>query len=164
MLAPLRLDLGAGKPPKEGYASVDVLAGSDYEVDLCDGRPWPFETESIEALYSSHFIEHIPTETLPGGRDRFFWFFDEAYRIARPGAEFELRWPVWNSVWAYQDPTHRRFIPPQTLGYLSARGRDILRVSSYNVRCNWEIVGNVLLLGQGDPPEHLETAAKLVRA
>lgn len=134
-------------------------------ADLFDGTPWPFETASVDRLRACHVIEHIPhgrvatKERLrirrivktPGHatvthhqsmavmQDAFFWFFDEAYRVARSGCRFELRWPHPQSDAADQDPTHCRRVPVATLHYLSLEGRRALSVSQYPVRCNWVV-------------------------
>jgi hypothetical protein len=151
-MSEIKLDLGCGSRPKDGFSGVDIVGPDvDFLIDLASGHRWHFQTSSVDALASSHFIEHIPAEyvqTPDGGQDALFWFFDEAWRIAKPGALFELRWPGYNSVWAFQDPTHRRFIPVQALAYLSIKSRAELGVSQYNVRCDWEIVS---AQGRRDP-------------
>jgi hypothetical protein len=105
-------------------------------------------------------------------QDALFWFMDEAWRICAPGALFELRWPAlvdlretpprlprWLTT-AFIDPTHRRFIPVETLSYFSRSGRESLGVEGYAVSCDWRL--EKLLqgeLGQG----HVENIAILER-
>ncbi len=58
---PIRLDLGAGRYPREGFIRLDA--------DPCDGgthiiwdvakRGIPLPDGSVGELYSSHFLEHI---------------------------------------------------------------------------------------------------------
>lgn len=158
---PLRLDLGSGPRPKEGFHGVDVVSGvSRYCHDLCSGERWPFDDDSVDELHSSHFIEHIDAGYIMvdgvehgadglgrgvrrsvRGPDALLWFFDEAYRIAKPGAVFTIIWPALKSVRAFQDPTHRRFIPAEMIGYLSKAGREAMGVTHYGASCNW--VGDV---------------------
>lgn len=144
----LKLDLGAGPRPREGFQGVDIVEGvTDHCFDLCSGFRWPFEDNSVEELHSSHFIEHIKNDyikvygendVLLGEQDALFRFFDEAYRVAKPGATFTVIWPALQSVRAFQDPTHRRFIPHFMIAYLSVEGRKAMGVEHYNVKCNWE--------------------------
>lgn len=141
----LRLDLGCGHNPEPGYMGVDLLPSAGRQMNLCNGEPWLFEGGSVDELRASHFIEHIPQREIRG-QNAFFWFFDEAWRVAKVGALFHLKWPAHDSVWAFQDPTHCRFIPPQTMGYLSRAGREVLRVPQY-ATCNWELVGHVMAIG-----------------
>lgn len=142
-----RYDLGAGQNPKEGFFGVDIVDCGNGNVvhDLTDGsKPWPWEDSSVDELYSAHFIEHIPNDNtfVPyagAWQDRLFWFFDEAYRVIKPGGIFELSWPSLKSTDAFRDPTHRRFIPLEMTHYLSREGRAAMRVDHYFVRCDWRI-------------------------
>lgn len=141
--------------------------------DLWDGRPWPFESGSVTALRAWHVIEHIPHvrvktggftrvrrstrrpgappvvsyESIPQTADAFYWFFNEAYRIAAPGCRFELAWPHPLSDDADKDPEHARRIPAATLHYLSAEGRRAMRVHCHPVSCDWRVApGSVVEL------------------
>ena len=135
--AELCLDLGSGPRPADGFQGVDMVEGvTDHCVILDNGTPWPWENDSVSQLRASHFIEHIRADTV-FGQDAFFWFFDEAYRIARPGATFQLIWPDLQSERAFQDPTHRRFIPRVSLLYLDKQWREAQGLGHYNVRCDW---------------------------
>lgn len=162
-----KLDLGSGPRPAEGYHGVDIEPGvSEFVVDFESGLPWPFRDGSIEALRASHVIEHIASAHEPeweklgpdgqhelgmdrverGGwcwgrtyrrKDLLFHFFDEAFRVIKPGGEFEVRWPNVQHVNASGDPTHRRFISPLLIRYLSREGRQALGVEWYRASCNW---------------------------
>ena len=57
-----RLDLGSGPQPREGYVGVDRIDGHPNVLpwDFTSWKAWPFASESIEALASSHCIEHLP--------------------------------------------------------------------------------------------------------
>ena len=145
----LKLDLGSGPRPAEGFKGVDIVQGvTDFRVDLCSGESWPFAANSVDELRSSHFIEHIDAGYVWIGergfqarRDALLWFFDEAFRVAKDGAVFTVQWPALQSVRAFQDPTHRRFIPAETITYLSREGRKAMGVEHYGATCNW--VGHV---------------------
>ncbi len=156
----MKLDLGAGKKPREGFRAVDVCEGSDVVMDLACGMRWPFEDGSASELHSSHFIEHIPAEMvldyrdLEKWRDALFFFFDECFRITRPGAVFTLIWPSLKSSDAFRDPTHRRFLPLEFLHYLSREGRKAMGVEHYNVFCDWIVKDAKLTFAkpEGDEP------------
>lgn len=138
-----------------------------YGFDLGSGRAWPFADGQLSALYSSHLIEHLPAQVvrahelvdergerskLPGlerftrEQDALFWFMDESWRVCELGAVFELRWPSlvdlrrdpprW-LVGPFMDPTHRRFIPVQTLAYFDRLKRREARLDGYAVSCDW---------------------------
>jgi hypothetical protein len=142
---PLRLDLGSGDRPSPGFKGVDVSPVTDFTFDLCDGKPWPFKSDSVDEMRSSHFVEHIDACYLNvGGKriDALLWFFDEAFRIAKPGAVFTVIWPALQNVRAFQDPTHRRYIPAETVSYLCRDGRNAMGLSNYGAICNW--IGTVV--------------------
>jgi hypothetical protein len=39
---------------------------------------------------------------------------------------------------AFQDPTHRRFIPSSTIYYFSKQWRDVNKLDHYNVECDFD--------------------------
>jgi predicted SAM-dependent methyltransferase len=143
---PIRLDLGSGQTPKEGFTGVDKFHG-DTRVDLCSGARWPWADSSVDELHCSHFIEHIPMVNVlasaehPDGIDALVRFFNEAWRVAKPGASFALTWPALQNVRAFQDPTHRRFIPLQTMVYFSKDWRIANKLDHYlGATCDWVMV------------------------
>lgn len=175
----MKLDLGCGSTPADGHVGVDLPddtgelppLGKPFQAtvdphgiirfDLCSGVPWPFLDESIDALHSSHLIEHLPAGRIlthewtaanlggpslkcTGTQDALFWFLDEAWRVTKAGGTFLLRWPALVDprtktlqMAAFQDPTHYRFIPLEQIQYWRREGREALGVSSYRARCNW---------------------------
>jgi hypothetical protein len=135
----LRLDLAAGQVPREGFEGVDIWEGSKHVIDL-QKYPWPWEDSSVDELHCSHYIEHIPMEfVLHGGKikDALFAFFDECYRILKPDAVLTIICPCSRNDRAFQDPTHRRFIPAQTFYYFNEEWRKINKLDHYNVSCNF---------------------------
>ena len=57
------LDLGCGMRKKDGYIGIDhkEYDGVDIVLDLRKGE-LPFEDNSVEAIYASHFLEHLNFE------------------------------------------------------------------------------------------------------
>jgi predicted SAM-dependent methyltransferase len=101
--------------------------------------PWPWEDNSVDEIHCSHFIEHIPMETLIGGQDLFFAFFDEMYRVLKPEGSASLVWPDLQTVRAFMDPTHRRFIPKESMLYLNRDWRVQNKLDHYLVKCNFAV-------------------------
>jgi SAM-dependent methyltransferase len=87
---PVRIDLGCGGNTREGYLGLDrvALPGVDHVLDLTADR-FPFEDDSVDAVFSAHFLEHI---TAPDH------VFNEIGRVCRDGARIELWTP-----YAYSD-------------------------------------------------------------
>lgn len=173
----LRLDLGSGSRPREGYVGVDIAALENVVAfDLTSGNKWPWKDGEIEELSSSHFIEHIAAdyvEVMRSGtpyrkhdemnimvervlQDRLFFFFDEAFRVIKPGGLFHVTWPSLKSSDAFRDPTHRRFIPLEFTHYLSKAGRDAMGLQHYVVSCNWLAVdGSIFLHSDTELPRRI---------
>lgn len=97
---PLRLDLGCGPHKKEGFKGADFIAfpGVDFVIDLRSA--WPWKDNSVEEAHSSHFVEHLEA------MERVH-FWNELYRVLRPGAKATIITPHWSSCRAYGDPTHK---------------------------------------------------------
>ena len=97
--APTKLDIGCGKNKREGFTGVDQYEMDNVDI-VCDLRkPWPFEDDSIEEIYCSHFIEHLES------KDRVH-FYNELYRVMKKDAKATVIVPHWCSNRAYGDPTH----------------------------------------------------------
>ena len=88
------------------FADVE---GVDVVHDLTK-FPYPFKNESVDAIFSSHFLEHLD------GFERMK-FFDECYRILKPKGKIRCVHPYYKSVRAIQDPTHK-FPPISENSYL----------------------------------------------
>jgi SAM-dependent methyltransferase len=103
------LHLGCGRSYKVGWVNVDCMARlkPDMVVDLTK-FPWPWEDNSVDAIYSSHVFEHLPNtvETM-----------DECHRILKPGGTLECVVPFAMSTVYMQDPTHCRPWTEATLDY-----------------------------------------------
>ncbi len=105
----IKLNLGSGPVRKEGFISVDkFFDGADQKVDL-EVFPWPWEDGSVDAVYMSHYLEHVENVTKVA---------QEVHRILKTGGTWEVRVPHAWSMTAYQ-PDHRH---QMTLAYVSALG------------------------------------------
>jgi len=149
----LRLDLGAGQSPREGFESVDLHApDAKHRVDLFK-FPFPWADNSVTEINCSHFVEHLPAREVESrdlsddnsktlfqfcGQDFFFAFFDECWRILKPNGIITIIVPAATSTRAFQDPTHRRFIPAEAFLYLNREWRKANRLDHYRVRCHFE--------------------------
>jgi predicted SAM-dependent methyltransferase len=91
--AGIRLNLGCGHIPLEGYLNVDRRALPKVDI-IAEVDDLPFENGEVEEIYSAHLVEHFPQEELrrsllkywlnilkPGGR----------FRTVAPDAEAMMR-------------------------------------------------------------------------
>jgi predicted SAM-dependent methyltransferase len=83
----LKLDVGSGPEPREGYTTVDKYAPADVSADMGD---LPYEDGTVDEIWSSHALEHVTkAEILPVLRE---W-----HRVLVPGGLLTLQVPdlVW---------------------------------------------------------------------
>lgn len=100
MSEPIRLDLGCGPNPKEGFQGVDVRDYGRTDILVADLRgPWKWDDDSVDEIHCCHLIEHFEA------RDRIH-FVNEMHRVLKPGASAEIVVPHWCSGRAYGDLTH----------------------------------------------------------
>src|SRR5271166_1941305 len=148
----LKLDLGCGQNPKEGFDGVDLYADkAKHKLDLFK-FPWKFESGSVEEIHASHFLEHIPARDVEErdinicsdgadyvGQDMLFAFMDECYRILKPECWMHVVVPSGRSNRAFQDPTHRRFFMQETFLYFAREWRKLNGLDHYRVACNFGV-------------------------
>lgn len=136
----VRLDLACGNNKQKDFIGVDQTkkgTQADVECNLMT-FPWPWGNNSVDEVFASHYLEHIPHGD--GFNDPFFKFFDEVYRILKKGGIARFVFPYYTSVRAFQDPTHLRFLGEPTFLYLTKPWRKINKLEFYPVKCNFEIV------------------------
>ena len=124
----MKLDIAAGQNKKEGFTGIDIMPGSDIVHDL-EQFPWPIETASVDEAHCSHYIEH--TKDL-------LKFFDEIYRILKPGAKCTIIAPYYSSIRAWQDPTHTRAISEATFLYTNKQWREANKLDHYGITCDFD--------------------------
>lgn len=140
--APVRLDLGCGANPREGFEGVDKFAAdAKHKVDLFK-FPWPWADSSVDELHASHFLEHIPADYIEDGRDRLCAFMDEAWRVLKPGGAFTVIVPNARCNRAFQDPTHRRFFVAESFYYFNADWRKANGLQHYLGACDFNFEVN----------------------
>lgn len=96
---PLRIDIGCGKRPKDGFVGIDSINfGQKHVLDVRKGLP--FKPNTVDEVHSSHFVEHLT------GTERIA-FFNELWRVMKPNATALIITPNWSHACAYGDPTHQ---------------------------------------------------------
>ena len=76
----IKLDLGTGEKGKNGFTTV-ALEKADLSWDLRRGIP--LEDKSVDYIYSSHLLEHIPFREL-------ILFLDECKRVLKDKGVFSV--------------------------------------------------------------------------
>ncbi len=81
----VKIDLGCGNARRDGYLGLDFIEGPqvDHVLDLTNDR-YPFDDDSVGAVFSAHFLEHIEEPD---------HVFSEIGRVCRDGAQIEFWTP-----------------------------------------------------------------------
>jgi len=110
----VRLNLGSGARPKEGFINVDLapMPGVDLVHNL-DEMPWPWEENSVDYIQMHQVLEHLADHNAA---------MREIHRILKPGATALISVPHFTWEYAFHDPTHRSFWGYQTFRYYVNRG------------------------------------------
>jgi SAM-dependent methyltransferase len=85
----IKVDIGCGSNKKPDCIGIDCqdLVGVDFVLDLTKDK-LPFEDNSVDYIFSSHFLEHIKNPN---------YLFSEISRVAIEGAIFENWTPYAHS-------------------------------------------------------------------
>src|SRR5947209_3908399 len=105
----LRLNLGCGRKPREGFYGVDhlPLPGVDIVADLNEPLSL-LPDDSVAEVYSRHTLEHV---------QRFLELMGELHRVTRPGGRIDVTVPHFSNPYGYSDPTHVRFFGAYSFYY-----------------------------------------------
>jgi predicted SAM-dependent methyltransferase len=132
----VRLDLGAGQncrtDEKGKWIGVDIAPCEGIEVvhDLTS-FPYPFDDNSVDEIFSAHFIEHLSGSEM-------IKFMEEVYRILKPAACATFLAPYYNNMRAMQDPTHKQFISEATFLYYNKQWREANKLDHYGISCDFD--------------------------
>lgn len=169
--AALKLDLACGQNCQDGFEGVDIVPCKGVQhVQNLWVFPWKWPDASVDEIVCRHHVEHIPMvyvapdgvthRAVPadaGDRDLFLAFFDECWRILKPGGKMYVSCPAARHNRAFQDPTHRRFLVQESFLYLNKKWRKSAGVDHYNVACDFDVSADPIL------PESEKQYSRLAR-
>lgn len=135
----VRIDLASGQNKQKGFLGCDIvkMKGVDIVHDLTK-YPWPFKDNSVDEIWCSHYVEHIPHGV--GLQDGMVDFMNECYRIMKKGAIAKFLTPYYASNRAFQDPYHVRFVTEASYLYFTKSWREMTRLTHYPITADFEIV------------------------
>lgn len=148
----VRLNLGCGRSPLDGWVNVDAVAlpGVDLVLDL-ERETLPFDESSVDEIAASHMLEHV-ARPLP--------LLQELHRVARPGCVATFRVPYGSSDDADEDPTHARRYFWGSWGYF---GQPYYWRADYGYRGDWDTDHIELLVGADVAALAWDDAMRMVR-
>ena len=98
----MKLNLGAGNRPVEGFVNHDRQKYSDT-IDVTwdlNKLPWPWDDGEAEEIHAMSVLEHLDIDLMQS--------IDECWRILASGGTLRIRLPYWRHENCWSDPTHRR--------------------------------------------------------
>lgn len=134
----IKLNIACGQQRQEGFIGIDKVKteATDIVWDLED-FPWqPIPDNCIDEALISHYVEH--TKDL-------IKFMDELYRIIKVGAKCTVIAPFYNSMRAWQDPTHLRAISEATFLYYNKVWREQNKLDHYPIKSDFDFQYGYLL-------------------
>ncbi|MBS0336293.1 MAG: hypothetical protein JSS40_05685 [Proteobacteria bacterium] len=111
----LKLNLGCGQNPLDGYLNVDKYGEADLNCDL-EVFPWPWPDNSVSEIQLIHVLEHLGASA-----QTFIGVMKEMYRVCEAGAMIHIAVPHPRHDNFIGDPTHVRPVVPMTLQLFSRR-------------------------------------------
>jgi predicted SAM-dependent methyltransferase len=168
MVNELKIDLACGVHKKPGYYGIDSesVIGVDCVMDL-QQYPWDIESDSVEDIHCSHYIEHIKHDNVAldlaeivnksntfeefkvninnkeflQANDGLVKFMNEVYRILKPGGKITIIAPFYASKRAFQDPTHQRFMTESSFNYFNKQWLGMVGMNQYelNIKCDFDL-------------------------
>lgn len=131
------LDIGCGNRKHiDSAIGIDVLdlEGVDLVGDVFQCLK-AFPDNSVDKIYSSHFIEHI---------DELELYLKESYRILKGGGILESIVPHFSNAYYYSDYTHKRFFGLYSMSYLAKDNIYKRKVPQYGFASDF-IIKNIRL-------------------
>jgi len=130
MINESKLDLACGQNRQEGFFGIDIAPGENVDavVDL-ESYPWPIESDSVEEVFCSHYIEHTPD---------IIKFMEELYRILKKDGKAKFIAPYYTSMRCWQDPTHKRAISEASFLYYNKEWRKNNKLDHYPITCDFD--------------------------
>jgi len=86
----MKIDIGCGNRPKKRYIGIDRYIKKKSSIQA-EALNLPFKDGSIDAIYCSHMIEHIP-------HSKTDILFLEFFRVLKSGGKLELLCPDFEKI------------------------------------------------------------------
>jgi ubiquinone/menaquinone biosynthesis C-methylase UbiE len=140
----LELELGCGNRKRNRQAiGVDMLDYPDVDIvgDVYEVLA-SFPTQSVDAVYSYHFVEHLPD--VPK-------LLSELARIVKPNGHVEFVAPHFSNPYFYSDPTHLSFFGLYTFCYFTSKSPFARHVPTYGYKAEFRIAKVDLIFKSARP-------------
>ena len=131
------LNLGSGNQVLTGqdgtkYINIDMYPYPEVDIIRDVEKGLPFDDESVDEIYTSHFLEHI---------NDLNFVMEECYRVLKKGGIMRIIVPHCSTPESIRDPSHVRFFHEQTFLYFTQPWAT--DIGHYRTKCNFKIITNV---------------------
>lgn len=110
---PLKLNLGAGTARRpDDHLALDCNPTTNPDILWRAPDHLPFEESTVDAIYTSHFLEHLKDEDV-------ITLMGDIYRVLKPHATVYAVVPYAFSHAFVQDPTHKSAWVPEKFLYFT---------------------------------------------
>lgn len=155
---PTVLHLGCGRVGRSlaDYPDARVVsldADARLEPDLICTLGWhaiPLPDHSVDVAVAHHVLEHIGRQ---GETGDWFFFWEDLYRVLKPGGLVRFWSPLASSTWAWADPSHTRALSPESFVFLDQGSYRLpgSTISPFRLRCDFERIGSCLYMPDINP-------------
>ena len=105
----IKIELGCGTNRKiKDAITVDLVDNDSVDIVANINEGLPFEDNTIDEIYSYHFLEHI---------DNLEYVLKEIYRVLKPNGKKIGTVPHFANPYFYSDPTHNSFFGLYSFSY-----------------------------------------------
>ena len=128
----IELELGCGNRKRNRAAiGIDMLDYPDVDIvgDVYEALS-SFPNQSVDAVYSYHFVEHVPD--VPK-------LLSELARVVKQNGHVVFVAPHFSNPYFYSDPTHRSFFGLYTFCYYSSKSPFSRQVPTYGYEAAFSI-------------------------
>ena len=128
------LNLGAGNRIVEGAVNHDLWQHRpdiDAVHDL-NKLPWPWQDNAFDEIQAISVLEHLAITLVEA--------LNECWRLLKPKGHLIIKYPVWDTPTAHDDPTHRWYWSARVLEVFdpdTKYGKD----HPYYTPRKWKILG-----------------------
>ena len=143
------LNLGCGKDIRKStdeieWTNIDSIdiPGITLRLNLDHGR-WPLDDNTYDYVDCKMILEHL--HNWPQA-------LEEIWRISKPGAIIEIQVPLFPSMYAATDPTHKSFFTYLTFDYFTPENslnyytKARFHIRKKYIRFSWNKIRNLLAI------------------
>lgn len=129
----LKLDLGCGRSPQQGYTGVDIGFSAENIIQS-DALTYlkSLPSASVSHVYSRHYLEHMAFEEL-------HTLLKEIDRVLIKGGEMKFIVPHFSNPYYYSDPTHKTPFGVHSFSYLCEKTCLRRYVPNYVAIAGWSL-------------------------